>query len=304
MTNEDEFEQALADVAAGRGSASSHLAGLSHLVAEQLTRFAEVWKVLPEQQKLTLLESLSREEHGILRVEFNAIYHLGLSDDSPGVRRASIEATVEDDSPWLLDRLLTLVVDENDPDVRAAAVDALSPFARRAELGELPTAEAERIRQGLVDVIHRPGERRDVRANALAAVGYFSGELIRRELEAGFRDEALRLHALRGMGRSANPDWLSTVLGQLDSPDEALRLEAAAAAGEIGDEQAVAELASLLDDPALVVRLAAIAALGEIGGEEAREALIYALEDKRPAVRQAAQTALSELDFFDDPLAM
>jgi HEAT repeat protein len=302
--NEDQFEQALADVAAGRGSSSPHLAGLSHLVAEQLSLFAEVWKSLPEQQKLALLESLSREEHDTLRLEFNAIYHVGLSDDSPSVRRASIEATIEDDSSWLLERLLLVLVDEHDPDVRAAAADALSPFARRAELGELPTVEAERIRQGLVEVIHRPGERRDVRANALAAVGYFSGELIRRELEAGFRDEALRLHALRGMGRSANPDWLSTIVGQLDNPDEALRLAAAAAAGEIGDEQAIPDLASLLDDPAIAVRLAAIAALGEIGGEEAREALIYALEDKRPAVREAAQAALAELDFFEDPLAM
>jgi HEAT repeat protein len=300
--NEDRFEEALADVAAGRGPHSPHLPALSHLEVDQLARFGEAWTGLVEKQKLALVEALSREETDTLRLEFNPIYHLGMDDDSAAVRRCSIEATVEDDSPWLLEHLLALVAQDDEPEVRSAAARALEPFARRAELGELKADEAERVRQTLVETIHRPGERADVRAAALSAVGYFSGELIRRELEAGFRDEALRLDALRGMGHSADPAWLDTILGSFDDPDDTLRIAAASAAGEVGEPEAVPDLVNLIDDPSMPVRLAAIAALGEIGGEEAREALIYALEDKRASVREAAEAALAELEFFEDPL--
>jgi HEAT repeat protein len=302
LTNDDRFEQALADVAAGRGPDSPNLSGLSHLEPDQLARFATAWQSLSEKQKLALLDALSGEEMDSLRLEFNPIYHLGMNDESGAVRRGSIEATVEDQSLWLLECLLRLVGQDDEPDVRSAAARALEPFAQRAELGELGPNDAERIRQTLVETIHRPGERLDVQAAALAAVGYFSGELIRRELEAGFRDEALRLDALRGMGHSADPVWLDSIIDTLDDEDDTLRVAAAAAAGEIGEPEVVPELVNLVDDPSIPVRLAAIESLGEIGGEQAREALIYALEDKRGSVREAAQAALAELEFFEDPL--
>jgi HEAT repeat protein len=300
--NDDEFEQALTDTAAGRGPDSAHRDALSHLSPEQLPRFRAVWEALDERQKLALLQSLADAEYDTLRVDFNEIYHLGMVDESAEVRRTSVESTVEDDSRWLLDRLLSLVARDQEADVRAAAAAALGPFALRAELEELPRADARRVRDALIETIHRPGERIDVQAAALGSVGYFTDELVRRELEAGYRDEALRLEALRGMGRSANPVWLETLLREFDNPDDALRLAAAEAAGEIGDAAAVEGLIELIDDPALPVRLAAIAALGEIGGEEAREALVYALEDELEEVREAAEAALEEIDFFEDPL--
>lgn len=300
---EQEFGRALDDVAAGSGPTSTHLGGLSHLLPAEVVRFREAWEPLSERQKLALLDALSDAEEASLRLDFNAIYHLGTQDASASVRQRAVESTVEDESTWLLERLLELLVRDDDPDVRAAAAVALQAFSQRAELGELTDDQAARVRQTLLETIHRPGERQDVRAEALATIGYFSDATVSRELGAAFHEEETRLYALRGMGHSADPTWVDTILEQLDDPDDAIRAAAAVALGEIGEERAVPALTDVVDDAALPVRLAAIGALGEIGGDEAREALVYALEDKNEAIREAAEAAIEALDFFEDPLA-
>jgi HEAT repeat protein len=300
---DSQLDRALEDIAAGTGQSSQHLASLSHLLPADVSRFRQVWEPLTDRQKLALLDALSRDEAESLRLDYNAIYHIGMEDPSRDVRLRSVQSTIEDDSAWLLDRLLRLLSEEQETDIRAAAALALQPFAQRAELGELDAEDTARVRAALLDTYRRGGERIDVRAEALAAVGYFSDAEVQHELEEAFRDEALRLHALRGMGHSADPAWLRIVLPMLEDSDESLRRAAAQAAGEIGDEAAVPVLVDLIDDRAQAVRLAAIAALGEIGGEESREALLYALEDPDEAIRQAAETAVEGLDFFEDPLA-
>lgn len=300
---EQEFGRALDDVAAGSGPASEHLGGLSHLLPAEVDRFRAAWEPLSERQKLALLDALTTAEGASLRLDFNAIYHLGTEDANAGVRQRAIESTVEDESVWLLERLLKLLVEDDDADVRSAAAMALQPFAQRAELGELTDEQAARLRQMLLETIHRPGERQDVRSEALETIGFFSDATVSRELGAAFHDDATRLHALRGMGHSADPTWVDTILELLEDSDDVIRAAAAAALGEIGEERAVPALIDLIDDPAMPVRLAAIGALGEIGGEEAREALVYALEDKDEEIREAAESALETLDFFDDPLA-
>lgn len=300
---ERDLERALDDVAAGGGPASQHLSSLSHLLPADVGRFRQAWEPLTERQKLALLDALTTAEGASPRLDFNAIHHLGTEDASPGVRQRAIESTVEDESVWLLERLMKLLVEDDEAGVRAAAALALQPFAQRAELGELTDDQAARLRQTLLETIHRPGERPDVQVEALSTIGFFSDVTVSRELGAAFHEQGTRLHALRGMGHSAGPTWVDTIIEVLDDPDDAIRATAAGALGEIGEERAVPALIELVDDPALPVRLAAIAALGEIGGQEAREALIYALEDRSDDIREAAEAALETLDFFDDPLA-
>jgi HEAT repeat protein len=304
MNRDDRFEQVLEDVADGRGTSSPDLSGLSHLLPEQVARLEKIWEGLSERQKLGLLQNLSQQETESLRLDFNAVHHLAMLDDSAEVRRQAVESTVEDSSPWLLEHLLKAVADDPDTEVRAAAAAALEPIAQRAELGELSDGESDRIKATLLETIHRPAERLDVRAAALAAVGYFSDPAVQQEIEVSFADEELRLQALRAMGHNADSIWLEKILPELEGPDDVLRRVAAEAAGEIGDEAAVPALTDLIDDPAHPVRLSAIAALGEIAGDEAREALVYALEDNNAEIREAAQAALEELDFYDEPLEL
>lgn len=302
---ENRFEQALAEVEAGVGPTSSHLTGLSHLTREQAIQFERSWERLSVARKLALLRALSELEAASLRLEFNEVYHLGIRDEQPEVRRRAIESVVEDHSQWLLDRLLALLTDDPEPEIRVAAAAALAGSAQRAELGELSAEDAARTRATLLAALRRPGEAAAVRAEVLAAIGYFSDDEAQREVLEAYRDPSpFRLRAIEAMGHSADPAWLDTLTRELESEDDTTRQVAVRAMGEIGDEAAVTSLAELVDDPHIPVRVEAIGALGAIGGDEAREALIYALEDKRPAVREAAVAALEMLESNEDPLSL
>jgi HEAT repeat protein len=302
MNREASLQQALDDVAEGRGASSPRLAALSHLSSDEVRRFEERWSGLSEHEKLALLESLHSEETDNFRCEFNAIYHLAMDDQSVRVRQRAIESSVEDDSRWLLEKLLATLRSSEGPDIRAAAARALGPLAQRAEIEDLPYTDGSELRSTLLEVATTPTERLDVRGEALASAGYFSDESVQRALREAFWDESLRLYAMRGMGHSADPRWLETLLEQCEDNDDVVRQTAARAAGEICDEQAVEVLTELLEDPSMEVRLAAIEALGEIGGEEAKEALVYALEDSNVLIREAAETALEEIESYDQPL--
>lgn len=298
---EDKFEPALADLAAGRELTGERLAALTDLGPPELERFAPVWAGLDDQRKVELLDLLSDFELENARTDFNAIYHLGMADPDAAVRARAIRSTIEDTSAWLFEHLLELVEQDPAPEVRAAAAQALQPFAQRAELGELGQEDGDRLRRELLAAYHRSDERTDVRAAALEAVGYFSDREAQVELGQAIRDPALHLYALRGMGHSCDEGWLDLVLDEFEHPDERLRVAAASAAGEIGSEEAVEALTDLIDDESLDVRVAAIWALGETGGDQARESLVYALEDKREVIRDAAARAIELLDGYGDP---
>lgn len=278
------------------------LGALSHLVLGDLEAVERAWRGLPSERKLDVLGQLSRSEHELARQDFNAVYQLALADADPAVRRMAAESIIAENGIAPLETLLRLAAEDPEPLVREAVVAALGNFALMAELAEIPSSWAERLRTQLLGILNNSAEPLGVRREALATLGYFEGREIDRAIEAGFEDASLHLWALRAMGRSADPDWLDTLLDEASHPDPAVRQEVARACGEIGDERAAETIADLVDDTELEVRLAAIAALGEIGGEEAREALLYALQDERSIVRDAAEKALTELEETEDPL--
>jgi len=110
---------------------------------------------------------------------------------------------------------------------------------------------------------------------------------------------------VHAMGRSADPEWLPTIIEEMNSEDSEMRFEAATAAGGIADEDAVSELAGLTEDEDAEVQEAAISALGQIGGPAARAVLHgVAAEHKDPRVLEAVRDALAEADFTEDPLGL
>jgi HEAT repeat protein len=238
-----------------------------------------------------------------LRLDFSSVNQLALQDPDERVRLAGVECALEDRSPALLDRLLQLVRGDPSALVRRAAAEDLARFALLGELDDLDPDSTRRVREHLLEAVHASDEDPSVRASALAALGYFSDEAMMHELASAFSDPLLRLGAVRGMGRSADPRWTDRLMPVLGSEDPSMREEAARALGEIEDERAVSPLIELVDDQVPGVRLAAIEALGTIGGEEAREALLYALEDPDTAIREAAERAIGDLEEREnDPL--
>jgi HEAT repeat protein len=107
------------------------------------------------------------------------------------------------------------------------------------------------------------------------------------------------------MGRSAELDWLPTIMEEMHSDDPEMRFEAATAAGTIAEEEAIGDLAELTQDDDAEVQEAAIASLGQIGGPEARDVLhsvAAASSDER--VLEAVSDALAEADFLEDPMTL
>jgi HEAT repeat protein len=189
--------------------------------------------------------------------------------------------------------------------VREAAAEDLARFTLLAELEDLDAQAVAQLRDILRDVGQDENQAPRVRASALAALGYFSDVETAEALAAAFTDPALRVGAVRGMGRSADSRWTDRVMPVLGSDDPQLREEAAHALGEIEDERAVTPLVELVDDPIREVRLAVIEALGHIGGEDAREALLYLAESPEDDIREAAQHALEEIEAAEgDPMEL
>lgn len=301
-------EQLLAEAVkalAETGDLSPEVIGaLSHVLGTDLEAVTKAWSAVPVERRLEILTQLARSERDNARQDFNSIYGVALADAEPRVRRLAIDSIVTENGPMHLELLTRMATEDPDAYVREAAVVRLAPYALMAELGDLPEPWADRLRSLLLEIHNDASAPIGVRREALASVGYLDSVKVETALERGFEEDAFQLWAMRGMGRTANPDWLDTITTEANHPDPAVRQEVARALGELADERAAETVAELVDDSELEVRLAAIKSLGQIGGDEARETLIYALEDERAIIREAAENALNELDEDEDPLAL
>ncbi len=288
----------------GETIASEAWGELSALADERAADFRAAWDELSGPARLGLLDSLHTEAELSPHLDFTPIWRLAIDDPAPKVRRAGIEYSADEDGDWLVELLLARCAGDPDPTVRAAAAEALGRFAYLAEVGHLPDRRGQQIEAALLAALGRGGEPVEVRAGALASVGYLSTPPVREAILAGHADSALRPSAVRAMGRNCDPRWTETLLADTRSRQVAVRQEAARAIGEIEDSRGTGRLLDLLEDPALAVRLAAIWALGEIGGEEAQEALMFCLDDTTDAIREAAEAALAEIAERENPLGL
>lgn len=298
-----DFSRALQSVADQGPLPQAELDALSMLEGGDLARFREVWAPLPAGARARLVLGLRTAAEQRLRLDYSAVNLLALNDSDEQVRLAAAQSTLEDRSPALLNKLLEVVESDPSVDVREAAAEDLARFTLLAELDDLDGESADRVRSTLRDVLSDQGQPPRVRWAALAALGYFSDVETAERIAAGFTDPALRMGAVRAMGRTADPRWTDRLMPVLGSDDPKQREEAARALGEIEDERAVTPLVEIVDDPEETVRLAVIEALGHIGGEEAREALLYLAEGAEDPIREAAERALEEIEAAEgDPL--
>ncbi|MBV9595849.1 MAG: HEAT repeat domain-containing protein [Chloroflexi bacterium] len=298
-----DFVHALQAVADQGPLPQAELDSLSMLEGDDLKRFRETFERLPSDARARLVLGLQGAAEQRLRLDYSAINHVALEDADARVRLAAVRGAIEDRSAYLLTKLLELVGSDSSTDVRQAAAEDLARFTLLAELEDLDGEATARLRTRLQAVIADESQAPRVRTSALASLGYFSDVVIAELLATAFSDPTLRLGAVRGMGRSADPRWTDRLMPVLGSEDPQLREEAARGLGEIEDERAVSPLAELVDDPVPQVRLAVIQALGQIGGEDAREALLYLAEAPEDEIREAAEAALEELEAAEgDPL--
>jgi HEAT repeat protein len=192
--------------------------------------------------------------------------------EKPVVRRrvALVLGDVGDpEDPQTVDALIGCATDDEEPAVRAAAVDALDA------LGPRPLERFILERSGQV-----PEDAAEwVRAKAFAATLSADGP-------------EMRMAAAGALGRIDDPSTVEPLVGALDDPEPGVRMRVARALGTGGDDRAVPSLSAATGDDVTEVRRAAADALAAIGSPAALSALRSGLDDPDESVRHTAAVAL------------
>ncbi len=276
----------------------------SDLSPEEIGHLAGVWPRVPVERRRALLEDLEMISMSDMLVSFSDLCALALDDGDPLVRTLAIRILMDyDANVHLAPRLLAMLTDDPDFQVRAAAASALGQFVYQGEIEEIPAALARRVEDRLLAVV-RGRDETLVRRRALEALGFSSRPEVPPLIEEAYHrdDDDWLASALFAMGRSANTRrWRQQVFDMLQHSNPDVRREAARAAGELAMPEAREALLAMLDDPNSDVRDAAVWALSEIGGTGVREALeAYrdALDDDEDM--DYLDDALDNLDFTED----
>lgn len=273
-----------------------HLSGLS---APDLEAFKHAWSLLPVERRRRMAQGLVEIVEVSFEVDFQRIFRHLLEDEDPQVRANAVEGLFEDESPWLLRALLSILIKDPSSLVRAQAAIALGRFTLLAEMEELEPDLGQELRLALRETIHNPQEDLEVRRRAVEAISYFGDQEVREIISQAYQNQTrkMQVSAVFAMGRSLDPHWNKTLITELGSADPEIRYEAARACGELELKIAVPALARLLQDPDREVQESALWALGQIGGPEARRLLATAAASDDRLLAEAATEALSELEF-------
>ncbi|MGB3905955.1 MAG: HEAT repeat domain-containing protein [Anaerolineae bacterium] len=289
--------------------AHSKLHMLSELRREEMELFADRWAPISATRRRHVIRALVEIAEANFTVDFSGIFQLGLEDEDEEVRAFSIDGLWEDESAALVESLLRMLSSDPSIRVRAAAATGLGRFVLLAALDELEEEEVgRRIVRALWEVIEDPQEALEVHRRVVEAISFSGDEGVREVIDEAYhhRAEKMRVSAIFSMGRSADPAWGSTVIGELTSTNPEMRYEAARACGELEVKEAVPSLMRLIADPDREVQQAAISALSKIGGREARRALELCCESDDEVIATAGDEALGELELtsgiFELPL--
>ncbi len=279
---------------------------LDHVSVPECDELRLRWPNLPKDRRLDIIRALADLTESAPDLNFDAIFLIALDDEDENVRAAAVEGLWENEERSTMGRLLQLLRTDESAIVRAAAARGLRAFALLAELDRFRPADLTALDTALRDSLTDEFEEIPVRARAMETLGVRSRPWVPDLIEWAYRhDESLmRVAALHAMGESCDTRWLPRVIEHLSDPEPAMRFEAATAAGSIADPSAVPGLLPLLDDRDSEVQEAAIAALGEIGGERARRALRERAASRDARIAAAARDALAVLALADAEIGL
>jgi HEAT repeat protein len=288
----------------GHRLAMRELKPLSGLGREEREGFWGAWAAIAPRRRVEIARAMVELAEENVDLDFGEPLVWMLDDGEAQVRASAVEGLWENQSGYLLHRLLKLLRVDPAAEVRAATAASLSRYAYMGAIEELGDDDALALREALLATILDQRQPLDVRRRALESAGYFAGSVdIQRQVEQAYQsdEQLLRESALVAMGRSMLPRWLPAIGKELGSPSPALRYEAARAVGEMAEDARalVPRLAPLLNDGDSEVAFAAIWALGQVGGETAKRLLQQVRKNGDDARRQAAADALDELSLED-----
>jgi len=275
---------------------------LSDLTTREQADVRRLWMTIPEERRYTVIKSLIAASETELTVHLGRLLRVVLNDESSRVRVLVLGGLWEETDETLIGPMIDMLRNDPSEDVRAAAAAALGAYVLAGEVDEIEPAQAMRVEEALLSVLHSHAESVAVQCSALESIAY-SGEVGVRQLidDAYYSpDEEMRVSALVAMARSADIRWRDAAQAELNSPDVAMRVAAANAVGELEHRDALPDLIELLDDEEKEVRLAVLFALGRVGGKIAIEILTTAAASADADEAAAAEDALEEALFYTE----
>lgn len=283
----------------------SSLTELSDVDEGEEQELRDRWQEIGVRRHRWLLRELIELAEDNVELNFDCVYFRGLEDEDPETRLEAIRGLWEYDRPNLIEKLVSMMENDDSAPVRAEAALALGRFVMLFAHGNLRHRHFQAIEDGMRRLFESGTEVTEVRARALESIGAHNVSWVRQAIRDAYESDVRRLKAsaVHAMGRSAESRWLPLIIREMSSEEAELRYEAATAAGGIGDESALPHLVRLAQDPDEEVAQASVMALGEIGGQEAKAALEELATDPSPALREGAQAALAEIRFNEDPMA-
>ena len=277
----------------------------SDLNADDIRILKAAWPSLPLMRRRTLLEDLIDMAERDNLMMFEEVGKVALEDDDADVLVSAIDLLFQAEDSRLIPTFLRLLQNASlNERVRAAAANALGPYVY---LGEVEKIRPELL-QNIVEVLLNiyANDLSDlVPRRVLESLGYSSHAAVPELLRAAyFRPEvAWQESAMFAMGKSADDQWQSFVLANLEHENFKVRLQAIHAAGELTLYAARQTLLRMLNQEYKneELRHELVWALSQIGGEGI-EAAFYRLMDRIDDEEELTliEDALDELNFTND----
>jgi HEAT repeat protein len=286
----------------------TYLHSFSDISAKDLRSLKEIWEKVKADRRVSLLEDLEDIADADTLVSFDEIGKFALMDPDPRARVVATRLLWEDDDRKLIPLLLSLLVNDNDETVRAAAASALGKYIYLGELEEIPAEDLRLVESNLLEVVEGK-EKKLVRCNALEALGFSGNEEVSELIKNAYDtdDPDWVSSALFAMGRTADEAWQPQIMKMLKSKDAKIQIEAIRAAGELTIQDARDPLLDMLEDGIDddELREAVAWALSKIGGENVREAIEKLIENaEEDEEAEFLETALENLSFTEDYMRM
>jgi HEAT repeat protein len=283
----------------------TQVARLSDLSRANARSLAAAWDTIPEGNRVDLVRRFDELSEERVELNFGRALRIALGDRSAVVRQLAVAGLWEDDSSELLERLRSMLENDESPDVRAQAAASLERFSGKAAAGALDETVARGLRDELRRSASAAGAPYAVQRRALESLGPYAADpeissLVKDAFDSA--DHGLQCSALYAMGRSQDARWLPTILEQLESEEPEIRFEAARAAGLLGSTDAFPVLVQAARDDDAEVRHTAISAIGQIGGRGAVRALERLAEDAGEADLELIQAAIDDVNTLLEPL--
>ncbi|MDX2160589.1 MAG: HEAT repeat domain-containing protein [bacterium] len=245
--------------------------GLSDLDSEALEQFQDVWITLDDEHRRLIMRHMVEVSEANFEFHYAPVALVVLDDPDPEVRTAAVEALWESESSAVLNRLLEIAQWDESREVRAAALNGVGRFILMGELGDFPEPEALKAQDIVIGILNNEDEEIEVRRRALEAISNCSNDIVEGAIREAYEghDRLMQISAVFAMGRAYDEQWNDIVMRELDSADPEMRYEAARAAGELMLSDAIPALSRMAFENDRELQDNAIWSLGEIGGKEA-----------------------------------